>query len=98
VPEDQRALQGGVRIIGSFNGWDVDTGVEMEWIATDEQYVAEVLLKQGQYEYRYHTRDGRMTKGTQPRLLNSFQAFVYYHDIQARTDRLLAFGGIQAQP
>lgn len=97
VPPNEERVPGGVVVTGSFNNWAFEPANQLDWVATEGHYRGEVLLKQGEYEYRYASRDGRlerMMQGNLPRRDNAYVAFVYYADVSANTDRLLAFGGI----
>ncbi len=69
----------------------------MTWNEVEEYYEAEVLIKQGQYEYRYEAGDGRFPRGTVPRPANLYTALVYFNDLRLQTDRLMAIGGLFAQ-
>jgi hypothetical protein len=100
VPPDERPLSGGVIVTGSFNGWMIDPDHALEWMPAEGRYEGELLLKQGQYEYRYVSRDRRLAhaqRGGMPRAENQYAAFVYYRDIRVNTDRLLAVREMVAQ-
>ncbi|MFQ5572269.1 MAG: type IX secretion system plug protein domain-containing protein [Rhodothermales bacterium] len=94
VPPDEERLMGGLLITGSFNGWAFDLANELDWVAERGRYEGELLLKQGQYEYRYTSPEPdvrRRLRANLPRPDNFYAAFVYYYDISQRTDRLLAY-------
>ena len=96
VPPEIEPLDGELPISGSFNNWQYDPAYRMEWVPEEEVYRARVLLKQGQYEYRYFTPDRRMRQilaHATPRAQNLYMAFVYFSDTSVSTDRLLAVGG-----
>jgi hypothetical protein len=93
VPEEEARLSGGVYITGSFNDWAFDLANEMTWVPENKRYEGTVLLKQGQYEYRYTSPDRRVQRQLNtalPRPENTYAAFVYYDDVSVQTDRLLA--------
>ncbi|MEZ4701159.1 MAG: DUF5103 domain-containing protein [Rhodothermales bacterium] len=96
VTDSGRPIEGGVSILGSFDGWDRRRATPMTWNDDEERYEAEMLLKQGQYEYRYVGGGGRLPRGTVPRPENLYTALVYFSDIRLQTDRLLAVGGVLA--
>lgn len=93
VPPQERPLSRSVVVSGSFNNWRYDERYAMEWNAEAKQYEGSVLLKQGQYEYTYLSKDPRLREALQknaPRTENLFTAFVYYADAGVSTDRLLS--------
>ncbi|MEX1054592.1 MAG: type IX secretion system plug protein domain-containing protein [Rhodothermales bacterium] len=93
VPPDEQRLDGEVILTGSFNGWQYDPANRLTWMPDEGRYEGDVLLKQGQYEYRYVTQDRstlRALRGNLPRPDNQYAAFVYYRDVSLNTDRLLA--------
>lgn len=90
VPPDEQRLGGEVLVTGSFNGWRYDAVNRLEWVAERARYEGEILLKQGQYEYRYVSRDRRALQRSMPQSESQLLAFVYYDDPSLQTDRLLA--------
>ncbi len=97
VPPDEQPLAGEVIVTGSFSDWQFDPANRLSWVPEAGRYEGELLLKQGQYEYRYAARDRRLARalaGTMPRPENHYAAFVYYRDIRVNTDRLLAVDAI----
>ena len=80
-------------MVGSFNGWQIEDDKRLSWNEEFERYEVEVLLKQGQYDYRYVTGGENLPRGTVSRPENLYTALVYYNDIRFNTDRLLSFGG-----
>ncbi len=95
VPPNEVPVNGSVVIAGSFNDWRNDPANRMEWIPENRRYEGNVLLKQGQYEYRYLVSDRRVRlTGAAPRLDNLYSVFVYFKDTSLFTDRLLAVNNI----
>lgn len=93
VPPNETRLSGDVLITGSFNGWRYDPANRLEWVPERSRYEVELLLKQGQYEYRYVARDRRLARSlgmAMPRAENQYTALVYYDDVSLSTDRLVA--------
>jgi hypothetical protein len=87
-------------LAGSFSGMDPARGVEMRWNAGRRRYEGDILLKQGQYQYFYETRDPllrRQASQSQARLRNTYTTFVYYEDPSEGTDRLLRVNSFQRQ-
>ena len=97
VPPDNEPVEGELLLTGSFNNWQYDPNYQMEWNPEERKYEGTVLLKQGQYEYRYFSPDRRMRRilsTATPRTDNLYMAFVYYADASVSTDRLLGVGGL----
>ena len=100
VPPEERPLAGDIIVTGGFNGWRVEPANRLEWVPGAGRYEGTVLMKQGQYEYRYLVSDQRVQRaltGASPRLDNLYTVFVYYNDIRLQTDRLIAVNGIFSQ-
>lgn len=100
VPDNEERLPGGVYLTGSFNDWSVDLGKELRWVPENKRYEGSLLLKQGQYEYRYTSPDRRVRRQlntAMPRPENTYAAFVYFDDVSLNTDRLLAAQSIIAR-
>lgn len=100
VPPDEQRLPGDVLLVGSFNNWGSDEAPALDWVPERGRYEAALLLKQGQYEYRYFATDPAVRaelRNKLPRADNLYQAFVYYDDVSAQTDRLIAVNGILSQ-
>ncbi len=97
VTESGGRISRDILITGSFNGWQLDEQHKLEWNAEEERYEIELLLKQGQYEYRYVVDQDGLPRGTVPRPENLYTAMVYYSDIRVNTDRLISMGGFIGQ-
>ena len=72
----------------------------MDWNTVTRRYEATLLVKQGTYEYTYTSRDQRLRAAmnrSAPRPESAYQAFVYYDDIRAGTQRLLVVTGVTAR-
>lgn len=98
VPVDENPDLEEIYVAGSFNDWRVEESHRLSWDAERGFYEGEALVKQGEHEYTYVTRDGRRLRqlqGNMPQQTNLINAFVYYYDMNLNTDRLLAFGGLR---
>lgn len=93
VTESGGKTTGDVYIIGSFNGWEINPDHRLSWNEETESYDVTLLLKQGQYDYRYVTGTERLPRGSVSRPENLYTALVYFRDIRINTDRLLSMGG-----
>ena len=98
VPEGARKYSADVFVSGAFNQWRPDETYRLQWNAEYGRYERAILIKQGQYDYRYVTTsdaiNSRLQRGI-PRQGNLYTAFVYYDDISLQTDRLISIGGTQ---
>ena len=97
VPPEEQPLPGGLYVTGSFNGWRVDLGSAMNWVADEAHYETTLLIKQGAYEYRYTSPDAGVQRILQWRMARSDQWYtglVYYRDHSIPTDRLLAMARV----
>ncbi len=93
VPPDENPVGNEVLVTGSFNGWRHDRANTLQWDAETGRYEGEILVKQGQYEYRYVGRDRRLAlaiRSNMPRQENQYTTLVYFDDASLNTDRLLA--------
>jgi len=100
VPTDEIKASGRVVVTGSFNNWKYDDEYALVWDEERRWYEGFVLLKQGQYEYRYLVDDARLQRamaGAPPQFRNLYTTFIYFNDVRLSTDRLLAAVGILAQ-
>ncbi len=93
VTESGGKIVNDLYVIGSFNGWKIKPENRLTWNKEHENYEVKLLLKQGQYDYRYVSGSDRLPRGTVSRPENLYTAFVYYNDIRLNTDRLLSMGG-----
>jgi hypothetical protein len=93
VPPEEERVGNEVLVTGSFNGWRYDATNTLTWVAERGRYEGDILLKQGQYEYRYVGRDPRLAQSlstNMPRAENQYTTLVYFDDASLNTDRLLA--------
>lgn len=93
VTESGGKTTGDVYIIGSFNGWEINPDHRLSWNEDTKSYEVAILLKQGQYDYRYVSGTERLPRGAVSRPDNLYTALVYFRDIRINTDRLLSMGG-----
>ncbi len=100
VPADEIKASGRVVVTGSFNNWAYDDENALVWDEERRWYEGIVLLKQGQYEYRYVVDDPRLQRamiGAPPQFRNLYTTFVYLDDVRVSTDRLVAATAILTQ-
>lgn len=100
VPADNLPVAENVYLVGSFNDWQIHPDNVLKWNSVNNWYETGLLLKQGRYEYVYATSNPALFSAMRsglPQLENLYTAFVYYHDLFARTDRLIAIQGIKSE-
>ena len=93
VTESGGKVPNDVYLVGSFSGWQTEPENRLSWNEDESRYEVEILLKQGQYDYRYVAGSDKLPRGTVSRPNNLYTALVYYNDIRYNTDRLLSIGG-----
>jgi hypothetical protein len=97
VPPNERRLRGDIFVIGGFNNWEASDSGRMQFVSARGRYEGNLLVKQGQYEYRYFASDSAIRNEIDrgiPRPENLYTVFVYFRDIQVHSDRLLSVGGV----
>jgi hypothetical protein len=87
---------GEVYIIGGLTDWQLNNDNRMIYNPLRERYEAQLLLKQGVYNYQYTLvkngkRDDVFFEGTHQQTQNDYEIFVYYRAIGDRTDRLIGY-------
>ena len=87
-------LNGGVYVIGAFNGWDKNAENKMDYDAAQSMYTRRLLLKQGFYNYQYWVEgDGapNQIEGDHFQTENLYEVLVYYKPFQPNADLLLGY-------
>ena len=89
---------GEVYVIGDFNNWQYTHENKMHYSETDQAYVAEILLKQGQYNYMYALMkpgedklDDTFFEGSFTETENNYDILVYYRPIGSRADLVIGY-------
>lgn len=90
-----------VYVLGKFTDWKLSTSNRMRWNEEFKQYEAEILLKQGYYDYQYATAptfgDNGETSTLQGQLTdaeNNYYVIVYYRSPMDRNDRVVGFWAV----
>ena len=97
VPNGRRPVNAPVGVVGTFSGWDVKPENLLRWNELEGWYEGDILMKQGEHEYRYVSGDPGLQRSLEtgmPQLENLFTSLVYYYDITRQSDRLIAVQGI----
>jgi hypothetical protein len=100
ITPDGGPIDGSLVIVGSFTNWESNPDNTLRWNELNGWYETRILLKQGRYEYAYLSDNlalHRAKNNGLPQIGNRFTSFVYYHDLFAQTDRLLAVQGIKTE-
>lgn len=75
---------GSIHVVGGFNNFKINENSKMEYNQSNGTYEAEILLKQGVYDYKYvvKTNDGKIDEtvfdGNYRQTQNDYYIFVYY--------------------
>lgn len=101
---DQPLLHGGIYIYGGLSDWAIQPKFRMEYNYKAKAYEANMLLKQGYYNYTYMFLEDGQTEGTvelidasflQTRQIYTF--YVYHRQMGMRYDRLVGHDIIGSQ-
>lgn len=85
-----------VYVMGAFTDWKIDEMYRMRYYDEKQVYVAEVLLKQGYYDFFFGTDDNgvlnaRALEGSWADTENDYQILVYLREPGDRYDRLIGY-------
>lgn len=90
-----------VYVIGGFNNWQSDGNSIMYYEPAINKYLCKILLKQGQYNYRYATYNSADKKRSETELEGSFSItqnkydiLVYFRPFGAISDRLIGYSTV----
>jgi hypothetical protein len=91
-------LDDDVYVVGKFNNWQAQPQNLMNYNLETRQYEANLLLKQGVYDYMYarKTDDGKVfyfdkIEGSHAKTSNQYEIFVYYRHPNARNDQMVGY-------
>ncbi len=95
--ESPKVKNGEVYVFGSFTDWNLLPSHKMEYNEAANRYEADILLKQGVYDYIYvlgkdnTTTDDAYFEGRHIETENFYNILVYYRRPGDRTDQLIGF-------
>jgi hypothetical protein len=96
--EQPYPLQEEVYVAGELTNWSASGSNKMEYNAGKKCYEANVLLKQGLYDYAFAVSDkarGQLNlevfEGNYYETVNDYEIFVYLHDSRSGYDRLVGY-------
>jgi hypothetical protein len=90
-------LESDVYIYGGLTDFQLMPEAKMHYDAKNEQYVGELLLKQGYYNYSYAVKDKKgnpntsVLEGNWQDTENEYKTLVYYKDFGGRYDRVIGY-------
>jgi hypothetical protein len=95
-------VKGDVYVAGAFNYWNLNQENKMRYDTAQNSYVADVLLKQGWYDYQYIVKapgvDPYRFEGSHFETENQYEIFVYYRPFQPQADLLIGYLRLEANP
>jgi hypothetical protein len=96
--------EGRVYLIGALTNWRTDRNYEMKYNTAINKYTCRVLLKQGQYNYRYtlvpqatESKDESFFEGSYNLTQNIYDILVYYRPFGALSDQVIGYQSINYQ-
>jgi len=87
-----------IYIYGNFNNYAINETTKMSFNSKTGYYEAQLLLKQGFYNYKYVIVDEKgnldegAISGNFDQTENNYKVLVYYRDLGARYDKIIGFG------
>jgi hypothetical protein len=90
-------LNNDVYVIGGLTDWKINPLFKMQYVNRGGYYTAEVLLKQGIYNYFYTTLNDKKEIDYSPlennyrQTENAYDVFIYYRPMSSRTDYLVGY-------
>lgn len=86
---------GDVFVMGAFNYWNLNDVNRMHYDSAHQQYTADILLKQGWYDYQYLLRSKDVPpylfEGSHYETENFYEILVYYRPFQPKADLLIGY-------
>ncbi|MCB0401444.1 MAG: DUF5103 domain-containing protein [Flavobacteriales bacterium] len=99
LPYSPPIQNGNLYLFGKFTDWKFKEEMKLDYDTVNQQYVKEVLLKQGYYNYLYcFVKDGSknvgdiaMVEGSHYETENEYSILVYHRGVNDYYDRLVGF-------
>lgn len=93
---------GNVFVTGAFNYWNLNDVNRMQYDSAAREYVADVLLKQGWYDYQYVIQSPTLPRyyleGSHFETENFYEILVYYRPFQPNADLLIGYLRLERNP
>lgn len=87
-----------VYVVGDFNNWQPDNSALMTYSLENQQYTADILLKQGEYNYYYAERKTgeknlrpEIFEGSFTETENNYEIIAYHRPPAARADMIVGY-------
>lgn len=104
LPYDAPIVEGNLYVAGGFNCWQYTPENKMEYNYRRKAYEANILFKQGYYNYLYvmlpnHSKVGDATwvEGNHSQTRNNYTILVYHHPKGELYDELIATGSFDSK-
>jgi len=102
--EMREPMPGGeIYIYGGLSDWRCNPSNRMKWNQELKLYEAELMVKQGFYDYQYvyiengdNKIDNTLLEGSYVETENDYQLFVYYRGFSSRYDKLIGYRTINS--
>jgi len=101
----EQKVPGDVYVLGELANWGLTNENKMVWDAVSQQYVCDLLLKQGFYNYQYYLKEetannGNYFEGDHVDTENRYEVLVYMKRIGDRGEPLIGYFqfGINERP
>ncbi len=103
LPYKMPLTDGNLYLFGKFSDWKFKEELKLEYDTIQQEYVKEVLLKQGYYNYMYcFVKDGSKNKGdlsviegSHYETENEYSILVYHRGVNDNFDRLIGFATVK---
>jgi hypothetical protein len=90
-----QAYAGNVFVTGAFNYWNLNDINRMHYDSAHQEYRANILLKQGWYDYQYIVQSPGVApylfEGSHYETENLYEIFVYYRPFNPKADLLIGY-------
>jgi hypothetical protein len=97
-----KRINGKVYIMGAYNGWNKTIENEMYYDAASQLYTADLLLKQGWYDYTYHVESPDLPthffEGSHFETENWYEIMVYFRPFKPNADLLVGYFTLGLNP
>ncbi|MEZ5002564.1 MAG: DUF5103 domain-containing protein [Chitinophagales bacterium] len=105
IPFDNKISNGAFYVVGEFNNYEISDKNKLSFNSLHHVYEAEILLKQGFYNYQYvfvpndnpNIKDHSLTEGNYYDTENDYAIYVYYRSFGQRYDELIGFSFINSR-
>jgi hypothetical protein len=93
--QSSQPYPGNVFVTGAFNYWNLNDVNRMHYDSAHREYRADILLKQGWYDYQYIVQSPGVApylfEGSHYETENLYEIFVYYRPFNPKADLLIGY-------